>query len=317
METTRQTAEGKIRELLQEAFSGARVFQGGGNEILGTDLQDMTLEAATNALQRLYPQFHIADHAGWPKVYEKAQKGRRMPSRAWATTASPPRTRLQSHPGLHCRRQEGHRHPQELRRRHLRLAGRRGGRWPAGAAGGRTDPRPGRQGPDHRPERPGAQGHRQDPVQGRVGHGVSRAAHPDPQGAAEGRTHRQTGRGAGPRAAVPGQRAGSGQPRRRRGSASSAPPKRRGWRKSASPPATSSCWPCTTSATNSAPPSTAGRIWPSASTSACPPGTRSSGCWPRPMGCRAPRSWWRRSRTWNSSASCWRSPTPSRRWWPA
>lgn len=75
METTKQTAEGKIRELLQEAFSGARVFQGGGNEILGTDLQDMTLEAATNALQRLYPQFHIADHAGWPKVYEKAQKG--------------------------------------------------------------------------------------------------------------------------------------------------------------------------------------------------------------------------------------------------
>ena len=75
METTKQTAEGKIRELLQEAFSGARVFQGGGNEILGNDLQDMTLEAATNALQRLYPQFHIADHAGWPKVYEKAQKG--------------------------------------------------------------------------------------------------------------------------------------------------------------------------------------------------------------------------------------------------
>ena len=37
------------------------VFQGGGNEILGTDLQEMTLEAATNALQRLYPQFHIAD----------------------------------------------------------------------------------------------------------------------------------------------------------------------------------------------------------------------------------------------------------------
>lgn len=75
METTKQTAEGKIRELLQEAFSGARVFQGGGNEILGTDLQDMTLEAAANALQRLYPQFHIADHAGWAKVYEKAQKG--------------------------------------------------------------------------------------------------------------------------------------------------------------------------------------------------------------------------------------------------
>lgn len=75
METTRQTAEAKIRELLGEAFSGARVFQGGGNEIAGNDLQDMILEAADNALQRLYPHFHIADHAGWSKVYEKARKG--------------------------------------------------------------------------------------------------------------------------------------------------------------------------------------------------------------------------------------------------
>ncbi|MDD2467996.1 MAG: BREX system P-loop protein BrxC [Desulfobulbus sp.] len=75
METSKQTAEGKIRELLTEAFSGARVFQGGGNEILGNDLQEMILEAASNALQRLYPQFSTADHPGWPKVYEKAQKG--------------------------------------------------------------------------------------------------------------------------------------------------------------------------------------------------------------------------------------------------
>ncbi|MGZ0080043.1 BREX system P-loop protein BrxC [Methylomonas sp. YC3] len=75
METTKQTAEGKIKELLDEAFSGARVFQGGGNEIVGNDLQDMVNEAATNALQRLYPQFATGDHIGWPKVYEKAQKG--------------------------------------------------------------------------------------------------------------------------------------------------------------------------------------------------------------------------------------------------
>ena len=75
METTKQTAEAKIRGLLDDAFSGARVFQGGGNEILGNDLQEMVLEAANNALQRLYPQFSIGDHAGWSKVYEKAQKG--------------------------------------------------------------------------------------------------------------------------------------------------------------------------------------------------------------------------------------------------
>lgn len=75
METTRQTAEGRIRELLAEAFSGARVFQGGGNEILGNDLQEMVLEASNNALQRLYPHFHTADHVGWSKVYEKAKPG--------------------------------------------------------------------------------------------------------------------------------------------------------------------------------------------------------------------------------------------------
>ena len=75
METTRQSSEAKITDLLEEAFSGARVFQGGGNEILGNNLQEMVLEASANASQRLYPQFHIADHLGWSKVYENAQKG--------------------------------------------------------------------------------------------------------------------------------------------------------------------------------------------------------------------------------------------------
>ncbi len=75
METTRQVADGRIKELLQDVFSGARVFQGGGNEILGNSLQDMVLEAAGNALQRLYPQFQMADHSGWDKVYAKAKQG--------------------------------------------------------------------------------------------------------------------------------------------------------------------------------------------------------------------------------------------------
>lgn len=75
MDTTRQVADRKISELLGEAFSGARVFQGGGSEILGNNLQDMIIEAAENSLNRLYPQFHVADHVGWAKVFEKAQKG--------------------------------------------------------------------------------------------------------------------------------------------------------------------------------------------------------------------------------------------------
>jgi len=75
METTRINAEGRIRALLDDAFSGARVFQGGGNEVLGNSLQDMVLESADNSLLRLYPQFHVADNAAWDKAYERAQKG--------------------------------------------------------------------------------------------------------------------------------------------------------------------------------------------------------------------------------------------------
>ncbi|MEA3362375.1 MAG: BREX system P-loop protein BrxC, partial [Thermodesulfobacteriota bacterium] len=75
METRKQTAEGRIHESLDEMLSGARVFQGGGNEIVGTNLQEMVLEGAENALKRLYPQFDTADHTGWGKVYGMAKKG--------------------------------------------------------------------------------------------------------------------------------------------------------------------------------------------------------------------------------------------------
>jgi hypothetical protein len=75
METTKQTAEGRIEELLQDALNGVRVFQGGGNEIIGNDLQEAIQEAARNALLRLYPNFQLADHAGWSKVYDLARKG--------------------------------------------------------------------------------------------------------------------------------------------------------------------------------------------------------------------------------------------------
>ena len=75
METTRQTAEGRIRELLDDAFSGARVFQAGGTEITGNDLQALISEASMKSLQRLYPQFVMADHEGWGRVYANAKKG--------------------------------------------------------------------------------------------------------------------------------------------------------------------------------------------------------------------------------------------------
>jgi len=75
METIQQRAEGKIKDLMDDVFSGSRVFQSGGNEIVGNDLRSMALEASENSLKRLYPQFEVADHAGWDKVYSRAKLG--------------------------------------------------------------------------------------------------------------------------------------------------------------------------------------------------------------------------------------------------
>ncbi|MBF0098005.1 MAG: BREX system P-loop protein BrxC [Magnetococcales bacterium] len=75
METTRHNADSRIRALLDEALSGMRVFQGGGNEVVGEELQEVVLEAAEHAIHRLYPQFSLGDHAAWGKVYDKAKAG--------------------------------------------------------------------------------------------------------------------------------------------------------------------------------------------------------------------------------------------------
>jgi len=75
METTLQKSAGRIKGLLDESFSEALVFQSGGNEIIGNDLQTKILEASKNALQRLYHQFPPADHVGWEKVYSRAKQG--------------------------------------------------------------------------------------------------------------------------------------------------------------------------------------------------------------------------------------------------
>ena len=75
METTRQTAITRLNDLLDETFSGAHVYQGGGNEVSGNNLQDMIRDASGKALQRLYPKFDVADYPGWGTVYSHAKLG--------------------------------------------------------------------------------------------------------------------------------------------------------------------------------------------------------------------------------------------------
>jgi len=75
IETIKSNADSRISELIQDALDEARVFQGGGNEVVGNNLRRKIQEAAESSLLRLYQKFDVADHPGWPKVYDHAQKG--------------------------------------------------------------------------------------------------------------------------------------------------------------------------------------------------------------------------------------------------
>lgn len=75
METIKQNSEARINELINECLSGAHVFQSGGIEVSNGSLKDSVLEACKHSIDRLYPQFRVADHAGWEKVVTKAQAG--------------------------------------------------------------------------------------------------------------------------------------------------------------------------------------------------------------------------------------------------
>lgn len=74
IQTIQQKAEGRVRELLGDAFSNARVFKGGGDEVFG-DLPSAVHDAAESSLTRLYPQFGAGDNEGWAKVYTYASRG--------------------------------------------------------------------------------------------------------------------------------------------------------------------------------------------------------------------------------------------------
>jgi hypothetical protein len=79
MESRHEAAAAQKRRLIEEVAEGARVFQGGGSELLNTDLADRIKEAANAALVRLFPRFGEADSKEWPKVIERAKAGSDLP----------------------------------------------------------------------------------------------------------------------------------------------------------------------------------------------------------------------------------------------
>ena len=75
METRQQSRQQERDRLLVEILNDAQVYLAGGDPIGGALLIDKVQDAASACLDRLYPQFHLADSPDWHKVIERSRKG--------------------------------------------------------------------------------------------------------------------------------------------------------------------------------------------------------------------------------------------------
>jgi hypothetical protein len=77
IEARKKYHEDSLKEILSNAVSEARVFQGGGTEATAviSDLQALVSTAAEASLARLFPRFKDADSNSWSKVMDCAKKG--------------------------------------------------------------------------------------------------------------------------------------------------------------------------------------------------------------------------------------------------
>jgi hypothetical protein len=75
METRQEQSQRSRDGLITEILNETQVYLAGGDAIAGSLLNQKVQDAATMCLDRLYPLFHQADSADWPKVWERAKKG--------------------------------------------------------------------------------------------------------------------------------------------------------------------------------------------------------------------------------------------------
>lgn len=80
---SRMKEAGRARdEIVNEMIDGAKVFKGGGAEVLPLTIDEKVKEAASDALDRLFPNFKDADHKNWTVVIGRARNGDETPLQA-------------------------------------------------------------------------------------------------------------------------------------------------------------------------------------------------------------------------------------------
>ena len=73
---SRIDVEGKhISDLVDNIIRNARVYQGGGNEIIAASFAEAIRQGVEAALTRLFPKFSDADQSGWNRVVTRALQG--------------------------------------------------------------------------------------------------------------------------------------------------------------------------------------------------------------------------------------------------
>jgi hypothetical protein len=79
-------AERVRKHLVNQIIGGAKVFKGGGSELIQISLNDKVREGANDALDRLFPRFNDANHKSWPLVISRSRSGDDTPLSAvdWA-----------------------------------------------------------------------------------------------------------------------------------------------------------------------------------------------------------------------------------------
>ena len=75
MDSRRARAVGDRDRLIRDVVANAKVFQGGGSEVLLTSLDDRIKAATDASLARMFPRFKEADLAAWEAVIKRARDG--------------------------------------------------------------------------------------------------------------------------------------------------------------------------------------------------------------------------------------------------
>jgi hypothetical protein len=79
MESRRNAAGRQRDDLIKQIVANAKVYQGGGSELLQATLEERVREGTNAALVRLFPRFKEADSAAWETVIKRAKEGADQP----------------------------------------------------------------------------------------------------------------------------------------------------------------------------------------------------------------------------------------------